>query len=140
MKIDKIKKLIPKIKSITVAPIVKICSISFVLLVVFSPLLSLLWLFVTTLYYLYTKNFKDIIKVWVFTIGVWYLIFSVSLSDMHILIGYEHTEILFRYLITHRVFFSRLCFDSVYLLHLLSAFLGFPIYIPSIVGLFDFRF
>ena len=69
-----------------------ICVISLYLLVQLSPLLSILWLCVATLYFLYISDYKDIFKIWGITIGIWYLIFTTSLSEIPILIGFENTK------------------------------------------------
>jgi len=33
-------------------------------------------------------NYKNVLKIWGFTIGIWYLIFTTSLYEMPILIGF----------------------------------------------------
>jgi hypothetical protein len=110
-----------------------ICIISLFLLVQFSPIFSLLWLSMSTLYFLYIRSYKDISKIWGFTIGIWYLIFTISLSEITILIGFENTTVIINYLLDNNFLFENLCFQTVYIFDALSAKLGFSIYIPAVV-------
>jgi hypothetical protein len=114
-----------------------ICSISFVLLTITSPILSLLWLLVPTGYFLYHRNYKNIAKIWGFTLSTWYFIFTISLSEVPILIGFEHTRVLAEYMFTQDFIFPTLCFQTLAILNILSAKLGFPLYIPNISSLFS---
>lgn len=118
--------------------ILGICIISLLLLVQFSPIFSLLWLSISTLYFLYIRSYKDISKIWGFTIGIWYLIFTTSLSEITILIGFENTTVIINYLLDNNFLFENLCFQTVYILDALSANLGFSIYIPAVVNIFSF--
>lgn len=77
--------------------ILVICAISLLLLIEFTPVLSVAWLITSTFYLSYISSYKDIYKIWGFTIGMWYLIFSTSLSEITILIGYGNTEIILDY-------------------------------------------
>jgi hypothetical protein len=131
------KKIVNLVKKNIFKPIVGVCSISLILLVVFSPVLSILWLCMTSLYLLYIRNYKSIFKIWGFTISIWYLIFSISLHKVTILIGFENTEVIINYLLDNTIFFESLCFQTVYLIDALSAKLGFSIYIPSIINIFS---
>ena len=117
-------------------PVSVSCLVSILLLIFMSPILSLLWLCICTLYFLYIYNYKNIYKIWVITIGVWYLIFSTSLSEITILIGGENTKLVINYLLLHNVIFENLCFQTVYILDILSSKFGFSIYIPSLVNFF----
>ncbi len=117
--------------------IIGICLISLFLLTTTSPILSLLWLSVPTIYFLYNRNYKDIFKIWGFTIGIWYFIFTASLSEITILIGFENTKVIINYLLTNTFMFETLCFQTVYILDILSAKLGFPLYIPAIINIFS---
>jgi hypothetical protein len=117
--------------------IIIICFISFFLLIAASPIFSLLWLLVPSSYFLYNRNYKDLLKIWGFTIGIWYFIFTTSLSETTILIGFENTEVIINYLLNNKVMFENLCFQTVYILDFLSAKLGFPLYIPAIINLFS---
>jgi hypothetical protein len=96
---------------------------------------SILWLCISTLYLLYMNNYKDISKIWLFTIGMWYLIFTTSLHEITIIIGFEHTEAIFFYLFNNSFIFESLCFQTVFMLDFLSAKLGFPIYIPALINI-----
>jgi len=86
-----------------------------------------------------SKNFKtnSLKNKIVFTISIWYLVFSTSLYNITILIGFENTEVIINYLLDNTVFFESLCFQTVYILDALSAKLGFSIYIPSIINIFS---
>jgi len=117
--------------------IIVICFISFFLLIASSPIFSLLWLLVPTSYFLYNRNYKDIFKIWGFTIGIWYFIFTTSLAGITILIGFENTKVIISYLLNNDVIFENLCFQTVYILDFLSAKFGFPLYIPSIINIFS---
>jgi hypothetical protein len=118
--------------------IISISVISIFLLVQCSPILSLLWLGISTLYFVYIRNYKPISKIWGFTIGVWYIIFTTSLSEITILIGFDNTKIIINYLLENTFLFENLCFQTVYILDALSAKLGFSIYIPAAVNIFSF--
>ena len=112
--------------------------ISFFLLIALSPIFSLFWLLISTAYLLWERNYRDILKIWGFTLGIWYFIFTTSLSGTTILIGFENTEVILNYLLNNTVFFESLCFQTVYILDALSAKLGFSIYIPAIINIFSF--
>ena len=88
------KDLLSYIKKNFLTLITGICVISLFLLVFISPVFSLLWLCIPTLYFLYMHNYKDIFKIWGFTIGIWYFIFTTSLSEITILIGFENTTLI----------------------------------------------
>jgi hypothetical protein len=118
--------------------IIMIYFISFFLLTASSPIFSLFWLLVPTAYLLWKRNYKDILKIWGFTLGIWYFIFTTSLSGITILIGFENTEVIINYLLNNDVMFENLCFQTVYILDFLSAKLGFPLYIPAIINIFSF--
>jgi hypothetical protein len=118
--------------------IIGISLVSLFLLVQFSPVFSILWLWIATLYFIYIRNYKDISKIWGFTIGMWYLIFTTSLAEVTILIGFENTRVIINYLLDNDFLFESLCFQTVYILDALSAKLGFSIYIPAVVNIFSF--
>ena len=118
--------------------IIIICSVSFFLLVAASPIFSLLWLLVPTAYFLWDRNYKDILRIWGFTFGSWYLIFTTSLSGITILIGFENTKVVVEYLLNNDFMFHTLCFQTVYILDFLSAKVGFPLYIPAVINIFSF--
>nr|QYC61806.1 hypothetical protein [Paralia sulcata] len=112
--------------------------ISFFLLIATSPIFSLFWFLVPTVYFLWSSNYKDILKIWGFTLGIWYFIFTTSLSGTTVLIGFENTEVIINYLLNNNVIFENLCFQTVYMLNFLSAKVGFPLYIPAIINIFSF--
>jgi len=118
--------------------IIVISIISIILLILTSPVLSILWLCICTLYLIYNRSYKDISKVWGITIGIWYLIFSTSLCEITIFIGFENTKTIIHYLLNNKFLFENLCFQTVYLLDMLAAKLGFSIYIPAVVNMFSF--
>lgn len=134
---NRIAFLLKKTKKNIYNPFVGICFISLILLIAFSPILSMLWLCMFSLYFLYIRKHRYILKIWGFTFSIWYLIFSTSLSNITILIGFENTEVIIHYLLDNTVFFENLCFQTVYILDALSAKLGFSIYIPSIINIFS---
>jgi hypothetical protein len=115
--------------------IIIIYLISFFLLIASSPIFSLFWLLVPTAYFLWERNYKDILKIWGFTLGIWYFIFTTSLSGTTILIGFENTEVIINYLLNNNVMFENLCFQTVYIVDFLSAKVGFPLYIPAIINI-----
>ena len=118
--------------------IIIIYLISFFLLIASSPIVSLFWLLIPTVYFLWKRNYKDILKIWGFTLGIWYFIFTTSLSEITILIGFENTEVIINYMLNNNVMFENLCFQTVYLLDFLSFKVGFPLYIPTIINIFRF--
>ena len=105
--------------------------VALLLLLLWAPSFSILWLLVSTLFFLYFKNYRSILKIWTFTISVWYLLFTNSLSDIPILIGGTHTKVILLYLLKNDIFLRDMCMQTIYLLDFLSAKLGFLIYIPS---------
>jgi hypothetical protein len=115
--------------------ILVICTISLFLLVQ-SPILSILWLIISTLYLLYIHSYKDISKIWGFTIGIWYVIFTTSLSEITILIGFEQTEVVFFYIMGNSFLFENLCLQTVIILDTLSSNLGIHIWVPGIPNIF----
>lgn len=110
----------------------------FFLLIASSPIFSLFWLSFPIAYFLWERNYKDILKIWGFTLSIWYFIFTTSLSGTTILIGFENTEVIINYLLNNNVMFENLCFQTVYMLDFLSAKVGFPLYIPAIINIFNF--
>ena len=118
--------------------IIGICIISLFLLIQLSPIFSLLWLCISTLYFLYIRSYRDIFIIWGFTLSIWYLIFITSLAEVPIIIGFENTQIIINYLLDNNFLFESLCFQTVYILDALSAKLGFSIYLPAVVNLLSF--
>jgi hypothetical protein len=104
-------------------------------LLILSPTLSITWLFFTNIYLIYLNGFnlRDIGKVWIPTFTCWYLIFTQCIGDLvnnYIIIGENHTYELLRLMLINDIWFENLCFQTVYLLHILSAKLNTVIYIP----------
>jgi hypothetical protein len=116
-------------------PLTGLSFISVFLLVCISPVISLAWLCIPTLYFLCLRNYKSVLRIWLITIGTWYAIFTTSLSEITILIGFEHTKYAITYMIENDLLFSNLCFQTVYLLDLVSDKIGFTIYVPSAVNI-----
>jgi hypothetical protein len=131
------KDLLSSLKEFITTPCTGVSAISLLLLVLTSPIFSFLWLCVSTLRFLYVSNHKAIFKIWVFTIGMWYFIFTTSLSERTIFIGFEHTPPVLLYLLDNDLLFTNLCVQTTILLDMLSARVGFPIYIPTFVSIFS---
>lgn len=134
------RDILSYLKKKLLTPLVGICGVSLILLVETSPVLSILWLCIPTLYFLYIRNYRSIFKIWGFTIGIWYLIFSTLLSNITILVGFENTKVILNYLSDNPVLFKSFCFQTVYLLDALSSKLGFSIHIPAIINIFGALF
>ena len=104
-----------------------------------------LWLCITTLYFLYIRNYKNIGQSWLLLLIVWYLLFtfSISIADLGItspiVIGPGHTDLLLCLLLKKKyIFFENLVFQTVYILDEISLTLGCSIYIP-VLPIFAFR-
>ena len=102
-------------------------------LLIYSPILSLLWLLGPTIYFLWKRNYKAIFKIWGFTLGIWFLIFTTCLSGATITIGEEHTKVLLKYMLDNitDIEFEKLCFQTVYILDAISSTVGFTFHFPS---------
>jgi hypothetical protein len=133
------KAFLEYIKSKYFTPATGICVVSLFFLILISPVFSILWLCIPTLYFLYMHSYKSILNIWGFTIGVWYLIFTTTLAEIPILIGFDHTKLVLIYLIQNDVLFANLCFQTVVILDLSSSKLGFPIYIPAVINIFSLK-
>ena len=112
--------------------LISVISLSLLML---SPTFSISWLFFTNIYLIYFNGFnlRDIGKVWAPTFICWYLIFTQcmgGLVDNYIIIGENHTHELLRLMLINDIWFTNLCFQTVYLLNILSAKLNVVIYIP----------
>lgn len=106
-----------------------------IILLMLSPTLSITWLFFTNIYLIYSNGFnsRDIVKVWVPTLTCWYFIFAQcmgGLVDHWVIIGENHTDQLIRVMLTNDIWFQNLCFQTVYLFHVLSIKLNTILYIP----------
>lgn len=122
-------------KKYILTPIAGVSFVSLILLIFFSPVYSIMWLVVSSLWFLYEKNYKSIYKIWFITFTVWYLIFTTTLAEIPILIGFNHTKVVLIYLIQNDVLFANLCFQTVVILDIVSSKLGFPIYIPAFINM-----
>ena len=116
-------------------PIAAVSFVSIILLIFFSPVYSIMWLVVSSFCFLYVKNYKSIYKIWFITVTIWYLIFTTTLAEIPILIGFNNTKVVLIYLIQNDVLFANLCFQTVIILDILSSKLGFPIYIPAFINI-----
>lgn len=94
-----------------------------------------MWLVVSSFWFLYEKNYKSIYKIWFITVTIWYLIFTTTLAEIPILIGFNNTKVVLIYLIQNDVLFANLCFQTVVILDILSSKLGFPIYVPACINI-----
>ena len=65
-----------------------------------------------------------------------YFIFTTTLLEIPIIIGFDNTIVVLTYLAQNNVMFESLCFQTVYIIHVLSAKLGFLIYIPAITNIY----
>ena len=126
------------IKKYILTPIAGVSLISIILLIFFSPVYSIMWLVVFSFCFLYLQNYKSIYKIWFITVTIWYLIFTTTLAEIPILIGFENTKVVLIYLIQNDVLFANLCFQTVMLLDILSSKLGFPIYIPAFINIIKY--
>jgi hypothetical protein len=140
--VNKIKTIVsnifknnPNIKKYVLTPIAGVSLVSIILLIFFSPVYSIMCLVVSSFYFLYVRNYKSIYKIWFITVTIWYLIFTTTLAEIPILIGFDHTKLVLIYLIQNDVLFANLCFQTVVILDLLSSKLGFPIYIPAFISI-----
>ena len=108
--------------------------VSLFLLVFFSPMFLFVWLVFPTLYFLGKANYKNIINVWIHPFITWYIIFTVSLvfscGIYPIIIGPVHTKEMLQTMLVSNLLFESLCFQTVFILHLLSQKLGCCIYVP----------
>nr|WPV72381.1 hypothetical protein orf145 [Navicula sp.]WPV72418.1 hypothetical protein orf145 [Navicula sp.] len=134
--LNKLKSLFLYIKTNYVTFLTLVYFISLFLLILVSPVCSLLFLCVFSFFFSSVYSYKSILKIWCVTISGWYLIFTTTLSEITIIIGFENTKIVLKYLLENPVLFTNLCFQTVYILDILSAKLGFSIYIPAIINVF----
>jgi hypothetical protein len=84
---------------------------------------------------LYKRDFIDCLFTWVFTLFIWYTIFTTTLSDFapYIIIGGKHTDELINYLLSNDglFWFEGLCYQTVYIFDVLSTKIGLLIFIPT---------
>jgi hypothetical protein len=130
--------ILTTIQNFIFTPLVGGCGVA-ALLLPFSLLLCLLWLCVLTTYFLYVGHYKGIPRIWGFTIGLWYAIFITCMSEVPLVIGFEHTKVLVVHLFDNDLIgFRSLCFQTIFLLDDLSRSLGVVIYVPSCLGALRF--
>ena len=80
-------------KKYILTPIAGVSLVSIILLIFFSPVYSIMWLVVSSFCFLYVKNYKSIYKIWFITVTIWYLIFTTTLAEIPILIGFNNTKV-----------------------------------------------
>lgn len=112
------------------------CSVCFVR-VILSPLETINFLIPSSIYCLYTKNYKNIFIIWGFFFFSWYLVFTLLLInyDKSIIVGGEHTGYLFNYFFDtygDYEFIFRFWTCTVVVLDMISYYSGSPIYVPSV--------
>jgi hypothetical protein len=110
--------------------------ISIFFLICFSPIFSLIWLCLPSLYFLYKRNYKNFFNIWAFTLFLWHSIFTFIFLDFGpiIIIGEGHTKNLLDYLLLNdeTFWFTGLCYQTIYIFDALSQKMGFLICIPII--------
>ena len=117
--------------------------ISFLLLLV-SPLVSLFWLLLPTLYFFEERNYKDLFKIWGFIFSSWYFIFTLCMTCLTvtpIVIGSLDTILLLDYMEIHieELMCKTLCFKTVYYLDFISCKCGgFRFHIPVLLNLLKY--
>jgi hypothetical protein len=112
--------------------------ISICLLVVFSPIYSLILLLFASIYFFFKRNFKDLFFIWAVTLFIWHTLFTLTFLDFGpvIKIGGRHTEVLINYLLSNDdtiFWFKGLGYQTVYILDFVSQQINSLIYIPIIV-------
>ena len=105
-------------------------------MICFSPIFSLIWLCLPSLYFLYKRNYRDFFNIWAFTLFLWHSIFTFIFLDFGpiIIIGGDHTKELIDYLLLNdeTLWFKGLCYQTIYIFDALSQKIGFLICIPII--------
>ena len=105
-------------------------------MICFSPIFSLIWLCLSSLYFLYKCNYRDFFNIWAFTLFLWHSIFTFIFLDFGpiIIIGGDHTKELIDYLLLNdeTLWFTGLCYQTIYIFDALSQKIGFLICIPII--------
>jgi len=98
-----------------------------------TPVFLIVWLIMFTVYlrFVGVLNWNTLIKTWTPILSVWYLILLVSLVKYSpVMIGPGYTKDLIRNALMDGIFFERICFVTIFMLHGISAKIGFPILIP----------
>ena len=119
--------------------IIIISLISYYLLIVYSPIFSVIWLCLPSLYFLYKRNYKDFFSIWGITLFIWHSIFTFIFLDFGptIIIGGDYTKKLLDYLLLNdgTLWFIGLCYQTVYIFDFFSQETGFLICIPVLFPL-----
>ena len=119
--------------------IITISLISYFLLIVYSPIFSVIWLCLPSLYFLYKLNYKDFFSIWGITLFIWHSIFTFIFLDFGptIMIGGDYTKKLLDYLLLNdgNLWFTGLCYQTVFIFDFFSQETGFLICIPVLFPL-----
>ena len=105
----------------------------------FSPMILVFWLILFTICLKYLKKltWNSFIRTWLPIFTLWYLILIINLGKYSpIIIGRGYTEALIGKALYDGIYFERICFSTILILHMLSSFLGFPIIIPVVFNIF----
>ena len=153
--------MLKKLKNIIVAVFIRsnwgviFIILSSVAILLVSSFLGILWLFLSTVYFLFNKEYKNIFSIWGGFLLSWYLMFTVCMFRFDGLIiihpdffetvsknYYGPIEVLHPFehvLVTfigkegwHSFLFGKLCGETLLWMAALSITLGCPIYVPSI--------
>jgi len=113
------------------------CLTTFFLMIFVSPIITIFWLFLITLFFFYRGLYKNIFTTWGFCFFSWYFVFTALFIGFEgkILICPEYTGDLFAYAFVKYskfIVLERFCMESLMVLDTLNVKCGFPIYIPSI--------
>ena len=101
--------------------------ITIFLLVFTTPILTIIWLCLPTLYCIYKRNYNSILMIWISTISLWYTLFAFSFSEFEtIVVGKENTYALIHYLLINDVMNENLCFQTIFLLDQLGCIILIP--------------
>ena len=104
-----------------------------------SPMILMFWLifFSICLKYFKKLTWNSFIKTWLPIFTLWYLILIFNLGKYSpIIIGPGYTKELMGKALSDGIYFERICFSTILLLHMFSTFLGVPIIIPVIFNVF----
>ena len=105
------------------------------LLIVFSPIFTIIWLCLPSVYFLYQHNYRNFFNIWVVTLLIWHSIFTFMFLDFGpiITIGGNHTKELINYLLNDQtIWFSGVGYQTIYIFDAFSQKIGFLIYIPVV--------
>lgn len=100
-----------------------------------SPVLSIYWLILMSLYLVYddSSNVNNLGSIWFSTLAIWYILFTGSMSSItmhYVIIGSENTFELAKLVLEGDIWFKNLCLQTLFIFHALSAKLNVLIYIP----------